>query len=125
MSLCGCEVVRQLDSFVSSPVRVALWCVRHGAKGSATVSFRLSLLLQVVDHSLLCGFQTVVDTLFHVDHSLLCGFQTVVDTASESSVSALSDATSTSIWEVISGELLACRSEVESAELSTGPCKRT
>ena len=57
----------------------------------------------------------------HANHSPLCGFQALVDTALESSASALSIAMTKSIRELRSGEWLVCKSELESAGVSTGP----
>ena len=60
-------------------------------------------------------------SILHADYSSLRAFQAVVDTASESSASALSSAVSTSIWELRNDQWVACKSELKSAELSTGP----
>ena len=54
-------------------------------------------------------------SLMNADHSLLCTFQALVDTVLESFASALSDTASTGIWELRSGEWLACKSELGSA----------
>ena len=63
-------------------------------------------------------------SIMHTGYSPLRAFQAVVDTTLESSASALSNAVSTSIRELRSGEWLACKSELESTGLSAGPRAR-
>ena len=53
----------------------------------------------------------------HTDYSPLRGFQALADTVLESSASALSNAVSTIIWELRSGEWTACKSELDSSGL--------
>ena len=59
--------------------------------------------------------------LLNDNHLALCDFQAIVDTALESSASALSNAVSTRIWELRSGEWSTRNSELVAARIMLRP----